>query len=132
MRWARPRAMTLGGAAEILVETTLRYAIRRLGIHMPNDSVIASCKVPGQQNPEGIALTSDKRWKSPPGGWLAAQSGTWTQVATVGVKLSATGIPNLALLQGMVFDTAETGDSGTFRYDHGGDAGRWECIDTLP
>lgn len=99
---------------------------------MPNQSVIAKCTVASQANPEGIALTDDKKWKSPPGGWLAAQSGTWMQVATAGVKLSAAGIADLAFLKGMIFDTVAKGDSGEFRDDHGGDAGRWECIDTLP
>lgn len=99
---------------------------------MPNQSVVAKCTVAGQPSPEGLTLTSDMKWKSPPGGWLAAQSGTWIQVSTAGVKLSATGIPDLAFMQGMIFDTVATGNSGVFRYDHGGDAGRWECTATLP
>ena len=98
---------------------------------MPNKSVITKCTVASQTRPEGVSLTDDKKWKSPPGGWLAAQAGTWAQVSTAGVKHSASGIPDLALLQGLIFDTAVKGQSGVFRYDHGGDAGRWECMDTL-
>lgn len=99
---------------------------------MPNQSVVVKCTVAGSSNPEGITLTSDNKWKSPPGGWLAAQSGTWIQVSTAGVKLIATGISDLALIQGMIFDTVATNDSGVFRYDHGGDEGRWQCVATLP
>lgn len=99
---------------------------------MPNQSVVENCMVVGKSNPEGLTLTSDKKWKSPPGGWLAAQSGTRIQVATAGVKLSATGIPDLTFMQGMTFGTVATRDSGVFRYDHGGDTGRWKCTATLP
>jgi len=99
---------------------------------MSNDAVVAKCTLPDQDRPEGIELHKDGTWKSPAGGWMARQNGTWTQAATAGVLLSGAGIDKLALLQGMIFTLVNEGDTGVFRYDYGGNAGGWTCMATMP
>ena len=90
-----------------------------------NSAVVTQIRVANQQSPESVTLRKDKRWTSASGGWLKAQSGTWIQASTQGVALKDGKGGDLALMKGLTFDTAKEGESGDFRYDAGGDSGRW-------
>ncbi len=100
---------------------------------MANDSIILKCTVASQDKAEGVVLKSDYSWKSSPHGhWLPVQKGKWIQASTAGVRLRDDSGNDIAFLKGLIFDTATENQTGIFRFDAGGDAGKWQVTDTLP
>ncbi|HEY2346572.1 MAG TPA: hypothetical protein VGH80_11950 [Xanthomonadaceae bacterium] len=92
--------------------------------------IAAQGSIPGQAEHEGLYIKDNKTWSSPPGGWMAHQSGKWEQVSMAGVSLQSTsGGPNI-FMAGLVFEKAKPGDSGQLRDQVGGQVGTWKVIGT--
>jgi len=93
---------------------------------MATRMIAAQGTIPGCPEPEGLYIRENRTWYSPPGGWMAVQSGKWEQVSAAGVSLqSSSGGPNV-FMAGLVFATAKTGDSGQLRDQVGGTVGTWK------
>lgn len=99
---------------------------------MSNSSLLVVCTIAQEQRVESIILISNKKWRSPPGGWLPVQQGIWEQSTTMGVLLRNNDGSGIALLAGLLFPNAAIGENGTFRYDIGGDAGKWTITEQNP
>jgi len=87
--------------------------------------IAAQGTIPGCPEPEGIYLRENRSWYSPPGGWMAVQSGKWEQISVTGVALLAGDGGRNVFMAGLVFANAKAGDSGELRDQVGGKVGRW-------
>jgi hypothetical protein len=100
------------------------------GCGMANKMIAVQGTIPGSNETEGMFIKDGKTWSSPPGGWMAVQSGKWEQVSLAGLSLqSKEGGPNV-FMAGLVFEKAKQGDSGQLRDQVGGTVGTWKVVGT--
>lgn len=92
---------------------------------MPARMLAAQGTIPGCAEPEGIYIRENRSWYSPPGGWMAVQSGKWEQLSVTGVALQGGDGGRNVFMAGLVFSQAKAGDSGELRDQVGGRVGRW-------
>ncbi|MBS0456103.1 MAG: hypothetical protein JSS44_02060 [Proteobacteria bacterium] len=80
----------------------------------------------GNPEVEALYIRDNRTWYSPPGGWMAAQSGKWEQISVAGMAVQGiSGTPNV-FMAGLVFVDAKKGDSGQLRDQAGGGVGTWK------
>lgn len=82
--------------------------------------------IPGGQEPEVLYVRENGSWYSPPGGWMAVQSGKWQQISLAGTAMQGiAGTPNV-FMAGLLFASAKPGDSGELRDQVSRAVGRWK------
>jgi hypothetical protein len=97
---------------------------------MANVSAVIKCTITDSTSTEGIELYDNNEWKSPAGGWLPVQSGKWIQNSSSGIVLFSEDKIKIALLKGLLFDTATVNNNGDALYDYNGGAGKWQITAT--
>lgn len=97
-----------------------------------SSSISLQLRIAHEDRPEGVQMHADRTWKSPFGGWLKVQSGKWRQDAgSGGVVLSTDAGERLGQLLGLIFASANDGDTGRFNYEGDGDGGSWTVTSTI-